>query len=118
MAPLSATVDDPAVDAAPEARLLRVVEDLARELNPARPPPRATLDSALDRELGFDSLGRAELLIRVEREFGVALPERLLGDAETPRDLLVAALARRPGAAPPTAERVSHLEPRGFATAP
>ncbi|MDP3136383.1 MAG: AMP-binding protein, partial [Burkholderiaceae bacterium] len=47
-----------------------------------------TLDSSLERDLGVDSLGRVELLLRAEREFGVSLPERVLTSAETPRDLL------------------------------
>jgi 1-acyl-sn-glycerol-3-phosphate acyltransferase len=82
-----------------EARLLAVVDKLARELNPGRKHVNASLDSALDRDLGFDSLGRAELLVRAEREFGVTLPERLLGESETPRDLLGAAAARKTSAA-------------------
>lgn len=71
-----------------EARLLRLVDALCRELGPGRPP--AHLDSHLERELGIDSLARAELLLRCESEFGLRLPQRLLGEAETPRDFLVA----------------------------
>ena len=47
-----------------------------------------TLDSALDEDLGLDSLARVELFMRVEREFGVRLPESLFGTAETVRDIL------------------------------
>ena len=50
--------------------------------------PDITLDSHLDRDLGLDSLTRAELLVNVERRFGVQLPEQLLSDADTPRDIL------------------------------
>jgi acyl carrier protein len=82
------------------SRLLRVVRDLAIELHPRRAKTLiVALDSRLDRDLGFDSLGRVELLLRVERAFGVQLPEELLGEAETPRDLLNAALAAAPGGA-------------------
>ncbi|MCX7141521.1 MAG: AMP-binding protein [Proteobacteria bacterium] len=49
---------------------------------------RAALDSPLERELGLDSLARVELVLRIERAFGVSLPERALYAAETPRDLL------------------------------
>src|SRR5204862_478417 len=62
---------------------------------PHRPPPPVQLDSSLERDLGLDSLGRAELLLRVEAELGTALPARVLGEAETPRDLL-RALASAP----------------------
>lgn len=57
-----------------------------------------TLDSSLEKDLGLDSLGRVELLMRVERAFGVSLPEHLLASAETPRDLLRAVLAASPSA--------------------
>ena len=75
--------------------LLRVVEEVAAELHPHRTVV-ATLDSVLDRELGFDSLGRVELVARLEQSFGVALPDHLAAAAETPRDLLRALVAARP----------------------
>jgi 1-acyl-sn-glycerol-3-phosphate acyltransferase len=79
------------------ARLLSLVEALRAELQPGRPASApARLDSALERELGFDSLSRAELLLRIEREFGLHLPQSLLGNAETPRhffDAIAAAAA-------------------------
>lgn len=62
-----------------------------------------TLDSSLEKDLGLDSLGRVELLMRVERAFGVSLPEHLLASAETPRDLLRAVLAASPATAAATA---------------
>jgi acyl carrier protein len=69
--------------------LLEVIQTVARELHPHRQSLMAAgLDSALERELGFDSLGRVELWQRVERAFGVQLPDLWLTTAETPRDLL------------------------------
>ena len=74
--------------------LMRTVRDLALELHPRQMSlESATLDSSLDRDLGLDSLARAELLTRVEREFGVALSEQVFAEAETPRDLLRAVRA-------------------------
>jgi 1-acyl-sn-glycerol-3-phosphate acyltransferase len=68
--------------------LLEQVRQLALELHPRRGRSlHVRLDSALDRELGFDSLSRVELLLRLERAFGISLPEQLLASAETPRDL-------------------------------
>jgi 1-acyl-sn-glycerol-3-phosphate acyltransferase len=78
------------------ARLLEYVQDLASELHPQRTPPAVSLDTSLERELGFDSLGRMELLHRLERAFSVHLPEQLLVSAETPRDLLRAVLRGAP----------------------
>jgi len=71
--------------------LVEIARALARELNPRRRQiVHAGLDSSLERDWGFDSLSRAELLLRVERAFSVQLPERLLGEAETLNDLLSA----------------------------
>lgn len=73
----------------PAEAILTLVRRLASELHPHRGDmPAATLDSLLERDFGFDSLGRVELLQRLERAFGVRLPEQLLATAETPRDLL------------------------------
>jgi len=69
--------------------LLGAVRQLSQELHPQGPPiGNITLDSALDRDLGFDSLGRVELLSRLERDFDVTLSEQLIATADTPRDLL------------------------------
>jgi 1-acyl-sn-glycerol-3-phosphate acyltransferase len=83
--------------------LLDVVRQTYLDLH-RRPAPGIplTLDSALDRDLGFDSLARVELLLRIERALGVTLPENTLQLAETPRDLLRAlrAASSRPGGVP------------------
>ncbi len=73
-------------------RLLQLIATLRDELRAANfaAPSPVTLDSRFDRDLGFDSLARAELLLRIETEFAVRLPAELLSDAETPRDFLVA----------------------------
>lgn len=52
-------------------------------LNPQCPPHRADMGVSLDRDWSFDSLARAELFLRVERAFGVSLPEPPLIEAET-----------------------------------
>ena len=73
--------------AASAAALIEVVDQLVRDSHHGR-SSRATLDTALERDLGLDSLARVELVLRVERAFGVSLPESALYAAETPRDLL------------------------------
>ena len=78
-------------------RFSRLVRDLVWELHPHMQRRVAvTLDSDLDRDLGLDSLGRAELVLRIDRTFRVRLPDRLLADADTPRDLLQALLVAAP----------------------
>ena len=85
----------PADDAG--AELVAVIRELVLELHPhMRRTLVVRLNSNLDRDLGFDSLARAELLLRLDRNFRVRLPERLLGDAETPQDLLDAILVASP----------------------
>ena len=72
-----------------ERALLDVVELTLRDLQPEAPIAlRVALDSSLDRDLALDSLARMELLLRIERRFGVDLPEDTLQEAETVRDLL------------------------------
>lgn len=93
-------------------RLLQIIGELLREtrahgvsLN------KPQLDSRLDRELGLDSLGRTELLLRLERSFGVSLPEEALAVA-TPRELLqlVRAASGNPEGAVITERRLQALE--------
>ena len=46
--------------------IINLVQRLSTELHPRQPAaPSVTLDSLLDRELGFDSLGRVELIARI-----------------------------------------------------
>ena len=57
-----------------ELELIAVVRELVRELSPQRlKRGDVTLASRLDRDLGIDSLGRTELVLRIERKFHVRL---------------------------------------------
>lgn len=51
-------------------------------------PTQVTLDTSFDTGLGLDSLGRMELLYRVEQHFDVSLPDNVIAMIETPRDVL------------------------------
>ena len=48
-------------------RVLALVREVSEELHPGRKLRRVALDSSLDKDLGLDSLGRAELISRLER---------------------------------------------------
>lgn len=86
-------MDSPSRAVSDEA-VLRIVREVLTELHPGRKDMGpVTLDSALEEDLGLDSLARVELLMRLERAFGVRPPEQLLSTAEAPRDLLRALLA-------------------------
>src|SRR5262245_23524745 len=84
--------------------LLDAIWRLAVELRPNRAALPASLDNRLEQDYGFDSLGRVELFLRIERRFGVSLPEAVMASAETPRDLLRAMLAAGSGHPPHAAE--------------
>jgi 1-acyl-sn-glycerol-3-phosphate acyltransferase len=74
--------------------VLVIVRQLALDLHPHRGQRlEVRLGSRLDRDLGIDSLGRAELLSRIERTFRIRLPQTALGEMETPHDLLAAVQA-------------------------
>jgi 1-acyl-sn-glycerol-3-phosphate acyltransferase len=78
-------------DHEPASELLDIVRTLFAELHRQTGPDRPIrLDSSLDHELGFDSLARVELILRIQRAFGIDLPQDTLARAETPRDLLEA----------------------------
>ena len=80
-----------------EPRVLDIVGGLVHELG--GPPARGAirLDDALDRDLGIGSLERVELLLRIEKELGVRLSDRVMEEAASPRDLVAAVIAAGPG---------------------
>ncbi|NLP64703.1 acyl carrier protein [Paraburkholderia sacchari] len=72
------------------ARLLCLVDTLAAQLHADAPhPARASMMTRLERDLGFDSLARAELAERIEQTFAVRLPPDAFA-AVTPAGLLKA----------------------------
>ncbi|MGH8317437.1 MAG: AMP-binding protein [Steroidobacteraceae bacterium] len=97
--------------------LLEVVRRLYVELHRSEPAADlVALGSSLENDLGFDSLARVELLLRLEQRFGVHLPDTTLATAQTVSDLLRA--VSRTAAATPAAERarpaapVAHRQPQ------
>lgn len=86
--------NSPAAVAGSEQRerdLVAVVADLVRELHPQHSRYIEVVPSSrIERDLGIDSLGRTELILRIERAFRVRLPARTIGEAETVRDLVQA----------------------------
>ena len=96
-------------------QLLELIRGLAAELHPRQAHSLyVTLDSLLDRDLGFDSLSRIELVARLEKAFNISLPEQAAATSETPRDLL-----RAVDAASPAMEQAVEWAPdrRGSGTA-
>ena len=71
------------------ADLLKTIQGLVAEVHPIKAKTLLLdLDSTLDADLGLDSLGRAELISRLENHFKIVLPEHVFAESESVRDLL------------------------------
>ena len=79
--------------------VVALVAELVRELHGGE---KGAVDvkqsSRLDRDLGIDSLGRTELILRIERRLAVQLPLSVVGQIDTIADLIEA--INRGGRAP------------------
>jgi len=62
-----------------------VIEVLARELKIER---EVNLDDHLELDLGIDSLGRAELVVALEKNLAVTIPDSLISEVFTVRDIV------------------------------
>lgn len=71
--------------------ILELVALLCVELYPGNTAP-VTMQSDIIRDLGLDSLGRAELFSRIQDQFKVTLSEEVLTSIRSPEDLLSAVL--------------------------
>lgn len=84
----------PPSNAAVERELLDIVQTLGREVKlPESALRNLSMDSSIESDLGLDSLTRVELIGRVERQFGVDLPNEDLAELRTlanVRDVVVA----------------------------
>src|SRR5581483_9430573 len=100
--------------------VLNVVRELYAQLHGAAAESTPIdLDSHLDRDLGFDSLSRVELLSRLEHQCGLEFAESAPERIERVRDILTLGAVPAAAAAPPsrpgglTAQRVPPARP-GF----
>ncbi len=79
-----------------ELQLIAIVQELLTESGEEYSQRTISPDASLQRHLGIDSLGRAELFARIEKKFNVTLPDQLMGEAETLEDIAQAILATTP----------------------
>jgi len=68
--------------------LLKVTYDLVKELHPHFSKSSVNLEDDFEKELGLDSLSRVELISRIEASFDTSFPQKVLHEAQTPKDLL------------------------------
>jgi 1-acyl-sn-glycerol-3-phosphate acyltransferase len=87
------------VDQSPRRdNLLGIVEAMVRELHPQRYHfIEVSPESRIERDLGIDSLARAELILRIERGYRLRLPARTIAEADTVQDLIDALGQAVPG---------------------
>jgi 1-acyl-sn-glycerol-3-phosphate acyltransferase len=84
-----------------EQKLIGIVQSLLRDLHPERVKfIDVTPSSRLQQDLGIDSLGRMELILRIELGFQRRLPVNVMGEADTVDDILTALEQAQTVAAP------------------
>ena len=96
-----------------EERVLDVVAELTAEVRGGSAGAAADVrpGDSLETDLGISSLERVELLIRLERAFGVRLGDDAMMEAETPADLAVAIAAAVETPVAPSGAAPDHLMP-------
>jgi fatty-acyl-CoA synthase len=72
-----------------EIEILDILRQFLQELGSERALRTISIESYLDRDLGIDSLGRVELLYRVEKHFDIKLPTTVMAEAEVVRDIIL-----------------------------
>ncbi len=91
------------------------LEKLARQFLRESGNPRAAdavhLDASLERDLGIGSLERTKLFHRFEQHFSIRLPDTLLNESETLRDLVLSIEKAQPILPRLSHEKVKQLEP-------
>ena len=89
-----------------ETRVLDITRALCRELDPRASDAAVRPRASLQRELGLDSLARAELLLRVERELGARMTPGALAEVDSVRDIMQH-LRCAPGAEAPSSATIT-----------
>ena len=108
-----------AVSAVQERDRIGIVEGLVRDLH-AVPTGSVhiTPASRLDRDLGIDSIGRTELMLRIEHDFRLKLPSTMLSEVETVADLLAVVERAAPRSGPMHANATPASRPLPSVSAP
>jgi 1-acyl-sn-glycerol-3-phosphate acyltransferase len=101
---------EPVPTVALERQVIDIIAGLVRELGGAG-ALLPTLEDSLERDLGISSLERVELLLRIERAFGVRLPDMVMAEAATPNDIVAAIVRASPSAPDALPSRIDVATP-------
>ncbi len=94
-----------------EKKLTNIAQQFLKDTEGKYSQRKITLASSIQSHLGIDSLGRAELFHRIEKNFGVKFPDKLIVEAETLEDI-----AKTIAGAPYSAQEVPTLTPTKLST--
>jgi len=98
--------------------VLEITRGLLEELGSRHALASVRGAAQLDRDLGLGSLERVELLLRIERDLGIALPEQAMATAETLDDVIAAVENAAASSAPGIASGTQHDAGEGPHSAP
>src|SRR6476619_7507149 len=79
-----------------ESQLLLLTRQFLLEQETERAVRAIALDASLEKQLGIDSLGKVELLHRIEKMFDVQLPDSVLAEADTIKAIAEAVMIAKP----------------------
>jgi len=79
-----------------ESQLLILTRQFLLEQETERAVYAVSLDASLERQLGIDSLGKVELFHRIEKTFGVQLPDLVMAEADNLQTIAKALLIAQP----------------------
>lgn len=79
-----------------KSQLFLVVSEFLKQSHKIRAIDSIRESASIDRDLGIDSLGRVELFQRIEKTFNVYLPDNLIIQAVTLKDIITALSTRNP----------------------
>ncbi len=79
-----------------ESQLLLLTRQFLLEQETERAVRAIALDASLEKQLGIDSLGKVELLHRVEKMFDIQLPDSVLAEADTIKAIAEAVMVASP----------------------
>ncbi len=79
-----------------ETQVLSIIRRFLRDSGAERAAQAVSKEANLERDLGIGSLERAELFHRIEKAYGIQLPDALMIEANAVQDLVAAVKAAKP----------------------